>query len=125
VNRAELLKNFQIQREEFCKLHEAAVRKNPAAASKTWPTPSIALSFAEGLMVCPDAAAAQSHIEKHPTEARAFLVAADKISDDAAEAISAGLAAEPRQDESKFYVLASFVYDYLSAGKKQHPDLWE
>jgi hypothetical protein len=112
---------FCNQREVFCRLHEATVKKNWSGLSS--PSAPRALAFAEALILCPTLESVQVRMRQDLEGARSFLTVADKV-----VSLTETGGSEPLEERMKkstpFYLLTSVVLEQLEMSKSTHPDLW-
>ena len=111
------LNKFCIQLNEFCLIFQEQILLLEKAPGKS-PSTELALGFSESLILCPTVEAVRVCIRRDLAGARSFLVAADA----ALKRIRAGrfqLAVDNPQHQTKFYLLAWAINDFLRTRRRQ------
>lgn len=106
-----------MQLNEFCLMFQEEILQL-ASTPRRVPDSTIALAFAETLLLCPTAEAARACIRRDVSGARSFLVAADAVLKRIRSQRFDFKFEEP-QYQTKFYVLACAIDDYLHARESQ------
>ena len=115
---------FFRQKDEFDAMFGPILLNNLEAVRAAKPKPSDALAFAEWLLVCPTPDEAQARMQQGPSEARAFSVFADQISDAEGGKLSDELAADCHATHTQFFVLALCVKEKLERHRREQPQEW-
>jgi len=111
------LDRFCIQLNEFCLMFQQEILHLEGTPGKT-PSAEVALGFAENLILCPTAEAAHACIRRDLAGARSFLVAADGVLR-RVRAQRFKIALEEPQYQTKFYLLACAVQDFLRTRRER------
>jgi len=105
------LNRFCIQLNEFCLMFQEEILQL-ANTPRRPPDQTLALAFAETLILCPTAEAARTSIRRDVAGARSFLVAADAVLK-RIRTQKFDFKFEEPQHQTKFYTLACAIDDYL------------
>jgi len=105
------LNRFCIQLNEFCLMFQEEILRVQITPGKT-PSAEVALGFAESLILCPTAEAARACIGRDLAGARSLLAAADAVLR-WVRSERFDIAPEEPQYQTKFYLLACVIQDFL------------
>ena len=111
------LNKFCIQLNEFCLIFQEQILLLEKAPGKS-PSMELAVGFSESLILCPTVEAVRICIRRDLAGARSFLIAADT----SLRRIRAGrfqLAIDNPQYQTKFYLLACTINDFLRTRRQQ------
>jgi len=122
MNTQDIWKAFHDQREEFCRLHEAEVKRDWNGL--TAPLAKQALGFAESLILCPTIESVQARMRQDLEGSRSFLVVADNVLSLTEKGGTEPLEARLKKS-TPFYLLTSVVLEQLKGSKTTQPHLWK
>ena|SRR5262249_34072521 len=114
------LNKFCIQLNEFCLMFQEQILLLDKAPGKP-PSAQLALDFCESLILCPTVEATRNCIRRDLAGARSFLIAADAVLRRIrSHRFKFSLEDPPYQ--TRFYVLACAIEEFLRARHEQTPD---